>query len=375
MTSTPNFAIILEGASPGRTEVFARAVLRRFTLRSVGLAILVSSVLAVVFDIALNPHLEVALFRPEPVLGALTTYLTIFIATMIADEAYARGASRLRAYATAIVAGAAVGAVLMWHVVNAVMGPIRFRYGSGGLWLILPVTGFVSALLIGSLAVGVYVNWRTALAAMRRMQAAEQARAVAHRRTLESRLQVIQARVEPRFLFDSLAQVRDLYEIDAARASTMLDDLIAYLRTALPHLRRSLSTLGREAELARAYVDVTRAGTGRRFDLSVSIDSGVRETPLPGMLLLPLAQHALTQASVLSIDARKTGDRLRVVFAVDGWAFAPGASQPALAAVLERLEALYGGAAGLVLEAVPAGGSRATLELPLHTNNDAEQES
>ena len=69
----------------------------------------------------------------------------------------------------------------------------------------------------------------------------------------------MQARVEPRFLFNTLAQVERLYEIDAQRADRMLDDLIVYLRAALPQLRETTSTLSREIELAKAYLNIVEA--------------------------------------------------------------------------------------------------------------------
>jgi hypothetical protein len=367
VNATPNFAMVVEVAARRAGDGFARAVLRRFNARSVGVGVLVSCALALVVDLVAirnaAPTLATVL-RPEVLLGKFVACLTIFVATMIADEAVARGARSLPAYAAAVVAGAAFGAFLQWHVTTHVLGPISWSRGPGGLWLIQPATVFTSSLLVGTLAVSVYVNQRTALAAMRRMQVAEQARAAAQRRTLESQLQAMQARIEPGFLFDTLAQVRDLYEVDAVRAGTMLGDLIAYLRAALPHLRRSSSTLGREVELARAFVDIARAG-GRGLAFGLTLDAASADAPLPGMLLLPLAQHALQHSSALHIDAGAAGGRIRLVLAVDGPVFAPQAAHATLDALCARLNALYGDAALLSLDALPAGGSRATLELPL----------
>jgi sensor histidine kinase YesM len=102
-----------------------------------------------------------------------------------------------------------------------------------------------------------------------RMRAAELARTLSRRRTLESRLQAMQARVEPQFLFNTLAQVRELYERDAVVAGRVLDDLISYLRAALPHLRESSSTLGQEIALARAYLDIMQVRLGERLEFSI----------------------------------------------------------------------------------------------------------
>jgi sensor histidine kinase YesM len=89
------------------------------------------------------------------------------------------------------------------------------------------------------------------------LRAAELDRVRKSRLALESRLQALQARVEPEFLFRTLSHVRDLYDRDVvlgspARASKMLDDLIAYLRAAMPHVRDTSSTVAQEVELPRA---------------------------------------------------------------------------------------------------------------------------
>src|SRR5206468_7152836 len=104
-----------------------------------------------------------------------------------------------------------------------------------------------------------------ALLATARLNAAQVQRAETQRRTLESRLQVLQARVEPQFLFNTLAQVRELYESDPAKGGEMLGNLIVYLRAALPHLRESTSTLGQEMDLVTAYLNIMRVRLGERL--------------------------------------------------------------------------------------------------------------
>ncbi len=85
-------------------------------------------------------------------------------------------------------------------------------------------------LIWGSIIVWIYVNRRDALRAAARLNSAQVQRTETQRRTLESRLQALQARVEPQFLFSSLTQVHDLYESDPAKGRQVLGDLIAYLR-------------------------------------------------------------------------------------------------------------------------------------------------
>src|SRR5574337_628434 len=138
---------------------------------------------------------------------------------------------------------------------------------------------------------------REARSAADRMRAAAVARAHARRRTLESRLQAMQARVEPQFLFNTLAQVRELYERETALADRVLDDLIVYLRAALPHLRESCSTLGQEMSLVRAYLDIVRVQRGDQLQFATDCTGDAAAARVPAMLLLPLVEQALRRPS------------------------------------------------------------------------------
>ena len=177
-----------------------------------------------------------------------------------------------------------------------------------------PAAMFFEFLIWGSIVVFIYVKRRNALLADKRMHAARAQRAEARRCTLESRLQALQARVEPQFLFNTLAEVRDLYDIDPALGGRMLGDLIAYLRAALPHFRESSSTVGREVELAEAYLRIMHARLGDRFDFAVDVPPAAFSARMPAMILLPLIDRLLVDAGMASssecllrIEARSDG--------------------------------------------------------------------
>ncbi|HUL95664.1 MAG TPA: histidine kinase, partial [Usitatibacter sp.] len=88
-----------------------------------------------------------------------------------------------------------------------------------------------------------------------RFHRAESERHRLEKNLLEAKLQLMQAQVEPHFLFNTLASVQFLTETDPPQASKMLGHLLAYLRAALPQLRRASTTLGQEVELAEAYLN------------------------------------------------------------------------------------------------------------------------
>ncbi len=102
------------------------------------------------------------------------------------------------------------------------------------------------------------------------MRESELARRSAERWLLELRLGTRQARLDPQVLFDTLDEAGRLYRSRSAVAEELLDALIDYLRRALPRLRQTESTLGREIALALAYARVLRTREGQAVELEVS---------------------------------------------------------------------------------------------------------
>jgi hypothetical protein len=296
----------------------------------------------------------------------LTTCMTFAIA--LADEAVDRGARRFRAYAVAVVVGAATGAVLNSLMLQAIGRPAWMAR-----WEVayaLPVYLFLHTLSFGGLVVLVYANVRSSIAAAQTRNAAEIARIRARRHTIESQLQAMQARVEPTFLFNTLGHVRALYADDPAVAGRMLDDLITYLRAALPHLRESSSTLGKEMELAKAYLNIMRLRIGERLEFSIVAGSFSHDARFPPMLLLPLIDHALTHAVSAArgscrvvISATTSNDRVTVALTDSAGAFVEDHAVR-LQPIADRMGMLYGKAGTFSIERLPDGCSRAILEVP-----------
>jgi len=310
------------------------------------------------------------------VLGVL-----LVLAIVAADEAVDRGAPRAITYTVAIVGAAVLGALLGWEV-RAALG---FDFVPPGGKFVLPaVHPFFHRLdlalvgtLLGGLVAFVHVNRRTALAARRRQHEAEQARARAGRRTLESQLQALQARVEPMFLFGTLQRIRQLYRSDAAAAGAMLEDLIVYLRAALPHLRESSSTVEKEMALAGAWLDIVgRSATDRRVDFDIV--EAARQAHLPALVMLPLVQQAVGGTGhgplALRVQAQVVGDRLRIEISTSTDAFSGGiAGRPLLEQIDARLRAIYGEATRVECRRLgDAGGSHAGIELPLEGGVDPQ---
>jgi LytS/YehU family sensor histidine kinase len=229
--------------------------------------------------------------------------------------------------------------------------------------------------LSGGLALAVYVRFRSARLAREAFNAAELERVGASREVLASRLAAMQARIEPRFLLGTLAQVEALYERDPQAGDRMLDGLIAYLHAALPQLRSQRSTLKQEVQLAESYLRIMQIRMGSRLELRVDVPPDLGNCDFPPMMLLPLTEDALRNGlepwphgGTIAITADVAGDRLRVRVSDDGLPRTTASNDGSATNTLsERLRGLYGTTASLEVTVNEPQGVIAAIEVPLAT--------
>lgn len=150
-----------------------------------------------------------------------------------------------------------------------------------------------------------------------RLAAAQAAQRDAQRRVAESRLQEVQARVDPQVLFNMLEAVRDLYERDAGQAEQFLDELIVFLRSALPRLRSASSSLPREVELACSYVKLRAVASGSSQRMAVDVAPAAIHARFPPGVLLPLIDASAGIGVPRRIAASRVADACRLVLSVD----------------------------------------------------------
>ncbi|TSA14221.1 MAG: hypothetical protein D4R74_08630 [Betaproteobacteria bacterium] len=192
------------------------------------------------------------------------------------------------------------------------------------------------------------------------------------RQLTEAKLAAMQAQIEPHFLFNTLASVRQLILTDPPAAAKMQADLIRYLRAAIPQMRESTTTLAREAELARAYLDILKVRMESRLTWVIDIPPALGAANFPPMMLPTLVENAIKhglepriEGGEIRISATTSGGKLRVSVADTGVGFA---NQPGrgvgLTNVRERLVALYGNKALLTAEPNQPCGAKLTIEIP-----------
>lgn len=196
---------------------------------------------------------------------------------------------------------------------------------------------------------------------------------VLERELLAARLNVLQAQIEPHFLYNTLANVQVLTRKDPAAADQMLMHLIEYLRSAMPAMRSSRSSLGRELALARAYLSIMQFRMGQRLSFSVEAAPDLLGRDFPptiiGTLIENAIKHGLEPAKAggrIDVRAWQDGGSLVVEVADTGIGFSASAgSGVGLANARERLTMLHGPQAELDLTLNEPTGVVARARVPL----------
>jgi len=223
------------------------------------------------------------------------------------------------------------------------------------------------------IAVGAVIRQREAFARDQAM-AFELEKSELERKALDTRLRLLQAQVEPHFLFNTLANIQALVDAGSPQASSVLKSLIAYLRAAVPRMHAPGTTLGQELDLVRAYLELMQMRIPDRLQFALHIEPAANTLQCPPMTLLTLVENAVRHG----IDPREEGGRIDVdVWLRDGRCHVrvtdtgvglqvekTGGLGTGLSMLRERMQLAFGGDAQFRLTEVQPHGVCAELEFP-----------
>jgi hypothetical protein len=282
------------------------------------------------------------------------------------ESAWLYRGAQLLAAGMACVAGIPLGNALL-HGRN----PLLF-FQNGKVATVLLSFGLLTAVLIVLvLAAGERRMRREAQVLRQQEQIAAAGKLVA-----EARLRALQAQIEPHFLYNTLANVVSLIDVQPAKARRMLERFIDYLRASLAASRAEHATVGSELDLAGAYLDVLGVRLEQRLRWRFELDPVTSSLRMPPMLLQPLVENAIMhgiepklEGGEIVVRARIENALLCVEVADTGLGLRVAPPRPGgglgLANLRERLGQLFGPGARLELIENPAGGVTSRLLLPL----------
>jgi signal transduction histidine kinase len=231
------------------------------------------------------------------------------------------------------------------------------------------------AILIAGILIAIFVP-RERAARAQALAAREEARAnAAEKEATLARMQLLEAQLEPHFLYNTLAHVMSLIDADPPLAKRMLHRLIELLRATAASTQESV-TLGREADLVRAYLDLIAMRMGPRLAWSVDVPPDLAAVGVPPMLLQPVVENAIKHGLEPKmeggrVDVRAWRDGAKLVLTVTDTGLGVASTRRAdstglgLANLRARLAGTFGAGAALRLADHAPSGTEATITIPI----------
>lgn len=262
------------------------------------------------------------------------------------------------------------------------------------------LTEMGSRVLIAGLATGAIYSVMIALTLFIRRKQLQERNALLRQQAIEERyarqltdakLKLLQAQVEPHFLFNTLASVQQLAQVRAPEAAALTRELITFLRAGLAGLREEKTTLQREFEMAAAYLRIMQTRMAARLAFSMHLPAELASISVPPAMLISLVENAIKHG----IEPAVNGGNINVFARVTDTGIAFGVTDTGLGLaqtektfttrtqdsgvgltnIRERLLALYQTQATLHIEDNDPSGVTAIIMLPRDTNTSTTNET
>jgi sensor histidine kinase YesM len=193
------------------------------------------------------------------------------------------------------------------------------------------------------------------------------------RKVNETYLRLLQAQVEPHFLFNTLTSILSLSDLEPQKAKVMQKNLMQYLKATLQKTRSSVVTVGQEIDLVASYLDIFKVRMGPRLEYSINAGEDVRMLQFPPMLIQPIVENAIKHGLEPKVEGgridirveKNESGRLRWVIEDTGLGMS-GKSEmgTGLTNVMKRVESMFGSEGSFMLKENRPSGVVAELEIP-----------
>jgi len=193
---------------------------------------------------------------------------------------------------------------------------------------------------------------------------------------LRSELKLLQAQVNPHFLFNSLNTIISILRNDADRARDLLIHLSMFLRNNIKRVN-DISTLEEELDQVKSYLKIEKARFEERLAIEMNIDPNLLKQKLPTFTLQPLVENAIKhgisnmlEGGTVRINAYRLNGSTFIEIEDDAGAFQGeiGSGGLGIKIVDKRIKALFGNDFGTVLSCVPSELTKVTINVPMEAS-------
>ncbi len=189
----------------------------------------------------------------------------------------------------------------------------------------------------------------------------------------ETYLRLLQAQIEPHFLFNTLTSILSLSDREPQKAKIMQNNLMQYLKATLRKTRSSAVTVGQEIDLVASYLDIFKVRMGSRLEYSINADEDVRMLQFPPMLIQPIVENAIKHGLEPKVEGgridiiveKRENGRLRWVVEDTGLGMSGKAEMgTGITNVMKRMESMFGNEGRFILKENRPSGVVVELEIP-----------
>lgn len=183
---------------------------------------------------------------------------------------------------------------------------------------------------------------------------------------------MLQAQIEPHFLFNSLSNVISLIESNPGKSKLLLESLTEFLRATLRRSTDEQKNLRNEISLIRHYLDIMKIRIGERLKYNIHLQEEYIDCAFPPLLLQPLVENAiihgiepLAEGGIIDISIEKINTKLLIKVADTGKGMSDkNINSFGLKNIRERISSIYGTDGRLLIEENKPSGVIASIEVP-----------
>lgn len=169
---------------------------------------------------------------------------------------------------------------------------------------------------------------------------------------VNSQLRSLQGQMEPHFLFNTLANIQVLIDIDPAKAKALLEKITDLLRASLKQQRKETISLHDELKLLDSYLSIQQIRLSDRMGFDINVDPSIsKQTRIPPFLIQPAVENAVVhgiepsvKGGYVHVNFTRQENTITVEVSDNGIGFNESSKGNGVSMknVRERLSALYG---------------------------------